>query len=74
MMSITPTTVFASVSPRPYAGVLGAAPSTRESLSFHATGGSWVCGDHMSTKPNAITVGTNGSKRLNPGPFVGVLT
>ena len=65
-MSITPTAISVSAPPRPHAGALG---------SFRACsfGGSWVSGDHMSIEHDT-TVGTNGSKRLRPGSFVGVLT
>ena len=77
-MSITPTAIIRSASTRPYAGVRGAllpvlTPSSG-SLQDSAFGGSWVCGDHMSTEHNPTTGTTFGSKRLDPGSLAGVLT
>ena len=75
-MSITPTAIIRSASPRPYAGVLGASLSVSTIGSFQGSsfGGHWVCGDQMSTQHNPNTVDTTGYKRLGPGSFVGVLT
>jgi hypothetical protein len=77
-MSITPTAIIRSASPRPYAGVLGASLSvstlSHGSLQDPSFGGHWVCCDHMSTEHNPTTGNTSGSKRLGPGSFVGVLT
>ena len=75
-MSITPTAIIRSASPRPYVGVRLAALSTSStgSLQDPSFGGNWVCGDHMSTEHNPTTGATTGSKRLGPGSFVGVLT
>ncbi len=75
-MSITPTAIIRSASPRPYAD------ATSLSVSAYRVGflpnssfdGSWVCCDHMSTEHNPTTGNTTGSKRLDPGAFVGVLT
>jgi hypothetical protein len=74
-MSIMPTTVIRSASPRPYAGVRPASMSVAPTGSLQGAtfGGHWVCGDHMSIEHNSTTV-TTGSKRLGPGSFVGVLT
>ncbi len=77
-MSITPTAIIRSASPRPYAGVHGASLSV-SALSFGSVqdpsfGGNWVGCDHMSTEHNTTTGITTGSKRLGPGSFVGVLT
>ncbi len=70
-MSITPTAIIRSASPRPYVGVRTAALSiSTGSLQDPNFGGNWVCGDHMSTEHNPTT----GSKRLGPGSFGGVLT
>jgi hypothetical protein len=77
-MSITPTAIIRSASPRPFAGAHGAVPSvsTLSYGSFQASslGGHWVCCDHMSTEHNPTTGNTTGSKRPGPGSFVGVLT
>jgi len=80
-MSITPTAIIRSVSPRPYAHTTGlsvaAASVAAASVGFvqHPSfDGSWVCCDHMSTEHNPTTANTTGSKRLGPGSFVGVLT
>ena len=75
-MSITPTAIIRSASPRPYAGVHGASlsVSTIGSLQGSSFGGNWVCGDHMSTEHNPTTTNTTGSKRLGPGSLEGVLT
>ena len=75
-MSITPTAIIRSASPRPYAGVCLASMSVSPTGSLHGAsfGGTWVCGDHMSIEHNSTTVTTTGSKRLGPGSFVGVLT
>ena len=75
-MSITPTAIIRSASPRPYAGVRGASMSvsTTGSLQGASFEGTWVCCDHMSTEHNPTTGNTTGSKRLGPGSFVGVLT
>lgn len=72
-MSIMPTAVIRSASPRPYAGASRASLSISAigSLQGSSFGGNWVCGDHMSTEHNPTTTG---SKRLGPGSFVGVLT
>ncbi len=77
-MSITPTAIIRSASPRPYAGVHGASlsistPAGRP-LQASTFGGTWVCCDHMSTEHNPTTGNTTGSKRLVPGSFAGVLT
>ena len=72
-MSITPTAAIRSASPRPYVGVRTAALSiSTGSFQDSSVGGTWVCGDHMSTEHNQT--GTTGSKRLHPGSFAGVLT
>jgi hypothetical protein len=74
-MSITPTAIIRSASPRPYTGAsLSVSAASHCSLQSPAFGGTWVCGDHMSTEHNATTGTTTGSKRLDPGSFVGVLT
>ena len=77
-MSITPTAIIRSASPRPYAGVHGASLSvstlSHGSLQASSFRGSWVCSDHMSTEHNPTTGNTTGSKRVGPGSFVGVLT
>ena len=81
-MSITPTAIIRSASPRPYAGVHGASLPvsmlSHGSLQASAFGGNWVCSDQMSTEHNPTTgntsANTTGSKRLGPGSFVGVLT
>ena len=75
-MSITPTAIIRSASPRPYAGVVGtwASPSTVCSLPNSFVVGTWVRSEHMSTQHNPITGNTTGSKRLSPGSFAGVLT
>jgi hypothetical protein len=75
MMSITPTAIIRSASPRPDAAVVGtwASPSTVRSLQNPSFIGTWVCSDHMSTEHNH-TGNTTGSKRLSPGSFAGVLT
>jgi len=77
-MSITPTAIIRSASPRPYAGVRGSVLSVSTdravSLQNASFGGNWVCSDHMSTEHNPTTGNTTGSKRLSPGSFAGVLT
>ncbi len=75
-MSITPTVIIRSASPRPYAGVPAASlsVSTTGSLQGSSFGGNWVCGDHMSTEHNPTTANTTGTKRLGPGSLEGVLT
>lgn len=77
-MSITPTAIIRSASPRPYAGVHGSPLSVPTqaagSLQDASFGGTWVCSDHMSTEHNPTTGDTTGSKRLDPGSFAGVLT
>jgi len=75
-MSITPTAIIRSVSPRPYTGVgLASMPIfSTGSLQVASFGGHRVCGDHMSVEHNPTTASTTGSKRLGPGSFVGVLT
>ncbi len=70
-MSITPTAIIRSASPRPYAH---AAPVSGATLQGSPFGGTWVCCDHMSTEHNPTTGNTVGSKRLDPGSFAGVLT
>ena len=77
-MSITPTVIIPSASPRPYAGAQ-ASLSVSNAVSTGSRqdsllGTNWVCGDHMSTPHNPVTVDTFGSKRLDPGSFAGVLT
>ena len=71
MMSITPTAIIASVSPRPCA--TQRSTSVGGSLVGASFGTNWVCSDHMSTEHNPITVTTE-SKRLGPGSLAGVLT
>ena len=72
-MSITPAAIIRSASPRPHVG--SHASLSAPTGSFQGSlGGNWVCGDHMSTELNPITVDTFGSKRLDPGTFVGSLT
>ena len=44
------------------------------SFPVPSLGGHWVYCDHMSTEHDATTGNTTGSKRLDPGSFVGVLT
>ena len=75
-MSIMPTAVIRSASPRPYAGVRLASMSVFPTGSLQGAmfGGHWVCGDHMSIEHNSTTATTTGSKRLGPGSFAGVLT
>jgi hypothetical protein len=74
-MSITPTAVIHSASPRPYSGAsLAASTLSTGTLQDPTFGHDWVCGDHMSTEHNPVTVDTFGSKRLDPGSFAGVLT
>lgn len=70
-MSITPTAIIASASPRPYATQRSIA--VVDQLVGSSFGPSWVCCDHMSTEHNPTTVTTE-SKRLGPGSFAGVLT
>ena len=72
-MSITPTAIIRSASPRPYADA-HAAPVSASTLRGWSFGGTWVCCDHMSTEHNPTTGSTVGSKRLDPGSFVGSLT
>jgi hypothetical protein len=75
MMSITPTAIIRSASPRPYAGAsLPVSARSTSTLVVSPFGHNWVCGDHMSTEHNPVTVDTFGSKRLDPGSFAGVLT
>ena len=69
-MSITPTAIIASASPRPYAAQRSVVIAGSLGASF---GTSWVCGDHMSITHNP-SVTTTESKRLGPGSFAGVLT
>ena len=73
-MSTTPTAIIRSASPRPYVGTHASLSVSTGSLQDSPFGGNWVCGDHMSTEHNPITVDTFGSKRLDPGTFVGSLT
>jgi hypothetical protein len=70
-MSIMPTAIIRSASPRPYADVHGASLSPTSSVQGSSFGGNWVCCDLMSIEHNPTTTG---SKRLGPGSFVGVLT
>jgi len=70
-MSITPTVIIASASPRPYA--VQCSTSDVGSLVGASFGAGWVCGDHMSTEHNPTMVTTE-SKRLDPGSLAGVLT
>ncbi len=65
-MSMLPTAIIHSASPRPYAH------AARVSASSFC--GSWVCTVHMSIEHNPTGGNTAGSKRLTPGSFVGVLT
>jgi hypothetical protein len=74
MMSTTPTAVIRSASPRPYTELLSVSAHPAGSSTDTSLGGTWVCCDHMSTEHNPITGIANGSKRLGPGSFVGVLT
>ncbi len=67
-MSITPTPVAASVSPRPYADTF-----TCVFGSTNDAGTSWMGIDLSSTKHHT-TVDSTESKRLTPGSFAGVLT
>ncbi len=67
-MSKTPTSMFASASPRPYADAFG---GQFGSGNMNATG--WAHIDTTSTE-HLSTVGCTESKRLNPGSFAGVLT
>lgn len=71
-MSTTPTAMSPSAWSRPRA--LG-------SFQVDSVGGNRAYGDHMSTEHRTavgttvvVTVGTNGSKRLEPGFLAGVLT
>ncbi len=77
-MSITPTAIIRSASPRPYAGLDGALLSvparSGDAFQVSPTGGNWVCGGDMSTEHNPVTTHTFGSKRLDPGSLAGVLT
>ena len=73
MMSITPTAIIASASPRPYAAQHSFSTGFVGSLDGASFSGNWVCSDHMSTTHNPNTVTTE-SKRLGPGSFAGVLT
>ena len=77
-MSITPTVIIPSASPRPYAGAQASLPASNAvstgSRQDSPSVGTWVCCDHMSTQHNPLTVDTFGSKRLDPGSFVGFLT
>jgi hypothetical protein len=74
-MSMTPTAIIRSASPRPYAGAsLLVSTQSTGTLQVSPFGHDWVCGDHMSTEHNPVTVHTFGSKRLHPGSFAGVLT
>ena len=73
-MSITPTAIIRSASPRPYAGQQASFSVSTGVLQDSLSGGNWVCGDHMSTQHNPLTVDTFGSKRLDPGSFVRFLT
>jgi hypothetical protein len=71
MMSITPTAIVASVSPRPYAAQRST--TVVGSLIGASFGTNWKCSDHMSIEHNPATVTTE-SKRLDPGSLAGVLT
>jgi hypothetical protein len=71
MMSMTPTAIIASVSPRPYA--TQRSTSVVGSLVGASFGTNWTCSDHMSIEHNPTTVTTE-SKRLGPGSLAGVLT
>jgi hypothetical protein len=77
-MSITPTAIIRSASPRPFAGVRGASLSvstmSHGSFPVPALGGNWVYCDHMSTGHDTTTANTSGAKRLGPGSSMGVLT
>jgi len=70
-MSITPTVIIASASPRPDAAQ--GSYSVVGSLGGASFVGNWVCSDHMPVKHNPTT-NTTESKRLGPGSFAGVLT
>jgi hypothetical protein len=87
MMSHTHTAIITSVSPRPYAGIQDASlsrslvsvsvlvsASSTVTVQDSPAGHDWMCGDHMSTEQNPVTVNTFGSKRFDPGSFAGVLT
>ena len=73
-MSITPTVIIPSASPRPYADAQASISVSTGSRQASLLGTHWVCGDHMSTLHNPVTVDTFGSTRLDPGSFAGVLT
>ena len=70
-MSMTPTAIIASVSPRPYA--TQRSTSVIGSLVGASFGTNWTCSDHMSIEHNPTTVTTE-SKRLGPGSLAGILT
>ena len=75
-MSITPTAIIGSASPRPYAQAarLSVSSNSVGFLQNSSFGGSWECTDHMSTEHNPTTGSNVGSKRLTPGSLAGVLT
>jgi hypothetical protein len=64
-MSKTPTAMFASVPPRPYADSFATASTGNPTV--------WACIGLASTE-HGTTVGFTESKRLTPGSFAGVLT
>ena len=70
-MSMTPTAIIASVSPRPYA--TQRSTSVIGSLVGASFCTNWTCSDHMCMEHNPTTV-TSESKRLGPGSLAGVLT
>lgn len=75
-MSITPTASICSAPSRPFA------PSYAPTLSFqhiemcgvNESTGAWSIGGTPVVHTTVHTDGTNGSKRLDPGPSAGVLT
>ena len=70
-MSITPTAIVRSASPRPYALAPCSHRFATSADRMPTVAGGWVFADHMSIEQNPTTTG---SKRLDPGSLAGVLT
>lgn len=66
-MSITPTAIVRSASPRPYA----LAPFAGSLVMSTDQNVGWPCTGHMTTEHNPTATG---SKRTDPGVLAGVLT
>ena len=75
-MSITPTAFMCSAPSRPFASSYAPTLSFQRNAmcGVNESTGAWSIGGMPVVHTSVHTDGTNGSKRLDPGPSAGVLT